>query len=206
MEKLGKVYTASFHRGTTLRTMFGEFDDIVECTEFHNGEFITLRFDIKADEESYPDISCTLMAYANIIAYKLKVTKFDFDWKDKDGTYYGWTAVLYKTDGFDINATAVIKEIWNERDMRIDMFKISQIEINDACEFYSTDGKLVSLEHMKNNKDEQYIVKLKDIEYKTIAENDLFAHQIVEGEAVIYELIDDFINTWYYENPAIKHD
>ena len=57
---------------------------------------------------------------------------------------------------------------------------------------------------MKNNKDEQYIVKLKDIEYKTIAENDLFAHKIVEGETVNYDQIDDFINTWYYENPATK--
>ena len=145
-----------------------------------------------------------MITYTNIIAYKLKATKFDFDWKDKDGIYYGWTAVLHKTGGFDINPTAIIKEIWNERDMRLDMFKISQIEINDACEFYSTDGETVSLEHMKNNKDEQYIVKLKDIECKTVAENDLFAHEIVEGEAVNYEQIDDFINTWYYENPAIK--
>ena len=194
-------------KAAILRSMFGEFDKIVECIEFHNArniEFITLSFDIKADEKSYPDISWEWITYTNILAYKLKATNSGFEWRDKDGIYYGWTTVLYKDGGFDVNAIAIIKEIWNERDMRMDMFKISQIEVNDACEFYSTDGEAVSLEHMKNNKDELYIVKLKDIEYRTIAENDLFAHKIVEGEAVNYDQIDDFINTWYYENPATE--
>ena len=198
-----KMFANTF-KEATLRYMFGEFDAIVECTDFHNNEFITLRFDIKVNDKHYPDISWELITYTNIIAYKLKTTNSAFDWRDKDGIYYGWTAVLYKTDGFDINATSIIKEIWNERDMRLDIFKISKIEIDNACDFYSTDGKLVSYEYVKNNRGQQYIIKLKDTDYKTIAENDLFAHKIIEGNAVNYCQIDDFINTWYYENPATK--